>query len=255
LRSLDYLIQESNGKILDYQVRQSASEDMDLPLLNEQRKLENLGRRRGELEQEIRLERNLTISEPRWLGTAVVLSKHSIAPTTDPEQKEVGRVISEETPDYDTSTDQWTGDSGVDAERRAEIEAVGMQKAIEFEKEQGWAPEDVSAENLGFDIRSTLYEQDGSFVGIRYIEVKARAQSGAIRLSSNEWEKARHFGEKYWLYIITQSASDDPELNCIPHPAEQFQENEDIFATGFVIPEERWKRRTAHAVENTDAQD
>ena len=76
---------------------------------------------------------------------------------------------------------------------------------------------------------------------IRYIEVKARAQSGAIRLTANEWKKARRFGEKYWLYIVTEAGSQQPCLDCIPNPAEKFRLEEDIFITGFVIPEESWK--------------
>ncbi|MDY7079087.1 MAG: DUF3883 domain-containing protein [Chloroflexota bacterium] len=40
-------------------------------------------------------------------------------------------------------------------------------------------------------------------MSVRYIEVKDRARSGAIRLSANEWKKARHFGGKFWLYVVT----------------------------------------------------
>jgi hypothetical protein len=126
-------------------------------------------------------------------------------------------------------------------ERRAEVEAVGMQAALQYEREQGWLPEDVSAENLGFDIRSTLYGQDGSFVDIRYIEVKARAHSGAVRISSNEWKKARHFGDKFWLYIVVDAGSSSPDLYRIQNPGNQFKMEEDIFAAGFIIPEDKWK--------------
>ena len=73
LRSLDYLIQESNQKILDYQAREALGESVELPLLNEQRNLEKLNARREELEREIRLERNLTVGEPRFLGMAAVI--------------------------------------------------------------------------------------------------------------------------------------------------------------------------------------
>jgi hypothetical protein len=79
----------------------------------------------------------------------------------------------------------------------------------------------------------------------RYIEVKARARSGAIRLSSNEWKKARHFDDKFWLYIVTDAATDAPQLHCIQTPAVHFQMDEDIFATGFIIPEENWREKTS----------
>jgi len=113
-----------------------------------------------------------------------------------------------------------------------------------YEREQGWRPEDVSGENHGFDVRSTCYDEDGSFAGVRYIEVKARARSGAIRLSANEWKKARHFGDKYWLYIVTQAATGTPQLQRIQDPATKFQLGEDIFATGFIIHEENWREKT-----------
>ena len=142
---------------------------------------------------------------------------------------------------YEAGIERDAGESGVDAERRAEIEAVGMRVAMEYELSQGWVPEDVSSENHGFDVRSTLFDEDGSFIDIRYIEVKARAQTGAIRLSANEWKKARHFGEKFWLYIVTQAGSVGPELTRLIDPAEKFTVDLDIFSTGYIVPEENWK--------------
>jgi len=44
---------------------------------------------------------------------------------------------------------------------------------------------------------------------------KARARSEAIRLSANEWKKARHFGDKFWLYVVTEVITDDPQLHLI----------------------------------------
>jgi hypothetical protein len=46
-------------------------------------------------------------------------------------------------------------------------------------------------------MRSTRHGDDGAFGDIRYIQVKARAQSGAIRLPANEWKKARHFDDEF----------------------------------------------------------
>ena len=105
-------------------------------------------------------------------------------------------------------------------------------------------PEDVSGENHGFDLRSTQYNPDGTFADIRYIEVKARAQSGAIRLSANEWKKARHFDDTFWLYVVTEAGSDKPEFHRVQNPAAHFQMDEDIFAASFIIPEEKWRART-----------
>jgi SNF2 family DNA or RNA helicase len=242
LRSLDYLIQESNQKILDYQVRQTLGEQVELPLLNEQRNLEQLQQRRNDLEREINLERNLTVEEPRILGAAVVIPLMQ-PQVPDEEAKPVLRSAREDVPPEESYRLSTTTDESIDAERKVEIELVGMRVAMQYEHEQGWHPEDVAGENHGFDIRSTRFHEDGSFADIRYIEVKARAQSGAIRLSANEWKKARHFGEKFWLYVVTEAGTNAPQLHRIQNPATHFREGEDIFATGFVIPEEKWRSK------------
>jgi hypothetical protein len=270
LRSLDYLIQESNQKLLDYQMRQDLGEQMDMPILNERRNLEGLEGRRRDLEREIRLERNLTVGEPRIIGAAVVvplppapaeaLGETVVYPTT----AEAAHPAHETPASYETGPPQTDVGAPVSApsssagmSRDDAIEAVGMRVALEYERAQGWHPEDVAAEDLGFDVRSTLYGADPStgrrgeplepsgqvFAAIRYIEVKARAHSGAIRLTANEWKKARQFGAQYWLYVVTQAGTDAPALQRIQNPAAVFQIDEDIFATGFIIPEEKWQGR------------
>jgi SNF2 family DNA or RNA helicase len=242
LRSLDYLIQESNQKILDYQMRQAVGEAVDLPLLNEQRNLESLEMRRADLEREIRLERNLTVGEPRILGAAAVIP----LPELSERQREPGvetPQVKEKPRPEEMYKVKPTG-NGAGMVRDEEIEAAGMRAAMQYEREQGWQPEDVSGENHGFDVRSTCYNPDGTFADIRYIEVKARAQSGAIRLSANEWKKARHFDDKFWLYVVTDAGSDAPQLHRIQNPAAHFRMDEDIFATGFIIHEETWRKQT-----------
>jgi len=240
LRSLDYQIQESNQKILDYQLRLDSGDQVELPLLNEQRNLEQLQQRRLDLEEEIRLERNLTVSEPRILGAAVVAPLQLISDNT-PNDDEA--PFCEPGPGYEVSgEDEPTAGPGM--RRDDAIEAVGMAVAAQYERVHGWEPEDVSGENHGFDIRSIFYDIDGTLTDIRYIEVKARARTGAIRLSANEWKKARHFDDKYWLYIVIQAGTDSPELHRIHDPAAHFREGEDIHATGFIIAEANWLEQT-----------
>jgi hypothetical protein len=227
-------------ELLDYQMRQALGEQMDMPLLNEQRNLEQLQQRRAELEREIRLERNLMVGEPCILGAAVVLPTVA-GPKAEPEKV----VYQPRTPELVLiNAERGEYRVGAGMRRDEEVEAVGMQVAMCYEREQGRRPEDVSGENHGFDLRSTLYNDDGTFADIRYIEVKARAQSGDIRLSSNEWKKARHFDEKFWLYIVTRAASDAPQLHRTQNPVAHFRMDEDIFATGFIVPEEKWREKT-----------
>jgi hypothetical protein len=180
-----------------------------------------------------------SVIEPGIIGAAAVLPLAAPEPEAEPityEPHTSGPVLShDERAEYTT---------GAGMSRDEEIEAVGMQVTMDYEHEYGWRPEDVSGENHGFDVHSTCYDDDGSFADVRYIEVKARARSGAIRLSANEWKKARHFGDKFWLYIVTQAATDAPQLHPIQNPAAHFRMDEDIFAMGFIVPEERWRGRT-----------
>ncbi|MEP0548091.1 MAG: helicase-related protein [Rhodothermales bacterium] len=224
LRSLDVLVQESNGKIMEYEARQDAGDDVALPLGNEQRVLEKLRRRKEELEREIRLERNVIVDEPRVLGVAALVPMPVAAGGNEEEPEGEG------------------GASDLPMTRDDEIELVGMRVATEYEEAQGWTVEDVSAaKHGGFDLRSTCINEDGVIEGVRYIEVKARARTGAIRITRNEWMKARKYGEHYWLYVVTAAASDAPTLTRIADPASRFVEGEDIFATGFEIPEKKWR--------------
>lgn len=66
------------------------------------------------------------------------------------------------------------------------IETIGMQVALEHERRAGRIPHDISAEPLSYDIHSEA--PDGS---VRYIEVKARARTGPIALTPNEWLMAQ----------------------------------------------------------------
>jgi hypothetical protein len=92
-----------------------------------------------------------------------------------------------------------------------------MQVAMEYERQQGRTPVDVSAENRGYDIRSEA--PDGS---VRYIEVKARAYTGDLVLTPNEWTMAQRLGDEYWLYVVIDAAR-QPHLQCIQNPAQSLR--------------------------------
>jgi superfamily II DNA or RNA helicase len=159
LRSLEQMILESEAKLIDYETRRAKGENLpDVEVLNEQRRKEELHARKQALEEEIRRETSLLPSAPKVLGVVRVVPK----PATDE------AVRSD-----------------------AEIEAIGMQVAMEYEREKGRLPEDVSTQNLGYDIRSTSLSGE-----VRYIEVKARATTGAIVLTPNEWLMAQRLGER-----------------------------------------------------------
>jgi hypothetical protein len=118
-----------------------------------------------------------------------------------------------------------------------EIERIGMEVAIRYERKQGREPEDVSGENLGFDLRSTGPEGER-----RYIEVKARSETGAVALTQNEWFKAKRFKEDYFLYVVLNSAT-KPELIIVQNPAEELQPEERIEVVRYIVPMEELAKK------------
>lgn len=102
----------------------------------------------------------------------------------------------------------------------AESEAAAMAIAMEHERARGWEPTDVSAQKIGFDIRSlSPPDEKTGKREVRRIEVKGRKRGGAIRLTVNEWLKARQLASTYWLYVVWDPTSPDRQLVEIPDPA------------------------------------
>jgi len=200
IRSLQQLILQSESKLIDYETRRAKGEVIpEVTIVNERRNKEELKRKMEQLKKQIELEINLLPSPPKILGVAAVLPK---TPVDD--------VLRED----------------------REMEEIGMRVAMEFELAQGRSPEDVSAQNLGFDIRSKA--PDGSF---RYIEVKARAREGKIALTPNEWLMARRLGNEYWLYIVVNPKM--PELYTIQDPAGKLKPEEEVEVVRYIIKD--WK--------------
>lgn len=183
VRSLEIMILESDARLTDYEMRRARGEPLpEAEITNEQRRKEDLIARKQALETRIRQQTHLNIRTPEILAVARVIP----APSTV---------------------------AGVALHANAAIEAIGMQVAMNYERQHAREPEDVSAQNLGYDIRSRA--SDGA---LRYIEVKARAQTGPIVLTPNEWLMAQRLGEEYWLYIV-ENAADTPTIHCIQNPA------------------------------------
>ncbi len=203
VRSLQELILRSEEKLIQYETRRAKGEDIPEAVIQaERRRREEFERKRAELERRIEAETNLLLSPPKILGVAAVLPEVS-----ENELKE-----------------------------DKEIEEIGMRIAMEFELSQGREPEDVSLQNLGFDIKSKA--KDGSF---RYIEVKTRAREGKIALTPNEWLMANRLGDEYWLYVVVNAAT-KPELYIIQNPASKLKPNEEVDIVRYIVDKESWKR-------------
>ncbi len=99
--------------------------------------------------------------------------------------------------------------------RDDEIERIAMDKAVEHERSRGWQPEDVSAEDRGFDILS----RNPVSGDVRFIEVKGRAAIGEIAHTKNEYETASRLRKDFWLYVVFNCAF-TPELHLIQDPVQ-----------------------------------
>ena len=203
LRSLDRLLADSEAKLLDLETRRAKGEAIPEPtILNERRRKEELEEKKRRLEEAIRAETNLLLSSPKLVGAFAVLP----APAPD-------ELVESE-----------------------EVERIGMEVAMAYERQAGRLPEDVSAEKVGYDIRSAL--PDGS--EMRYIEVKARAGTGKIALTQNEWFAAQRLGDEYWLYVVVDAAT-QPALYLIQDPAAHLEPEEVVQVVRYVVAQEQWQ--------------
>ncbi len=191
LESLRYLISELDRELIHLQARALEGEEVQLPIRNKQQQKERYLQAMRELKAQLERETQLTLETPKFLSALRVL------PMLEAPGKGTGQA------EMHTS---------------AEIERVGMEVAMRYERAQGRRPQDVAAENLGYDIRST----DAEGHPLRYIEVKARAGVGRIALTQNEWFTAQRLGEDFYLYVVFNAAT-DPRLYIIHHPAQHLE--------------------------------
>ena len=102
---------------------------------------------------------------------------------------------------------------GVPMRRDDEVERIAMSVTMRYERSRGWTPYDVSQDGEHYDIRSESPAGE-----LRFIEVKGRAQTGAIMLTGPEVDKLRQLGERAYLYIVTDCRGERPRLRVIRDP-------------------------------------
>lgn len=122
--------------------------------------------------------------------------------------------------------------------RDDEVEAIAMQVAMDYERKNGRNPEDVSKENVGYDIRSIA--PDGTK---RYIEVKGRAATDGVMLSENEMNRLAQLGTRAWLYIVTE-CKENPKLHIINNPANTMNFERKVKGIQFFLPLFEWQSKT-----------
>ena len=119
--------------------------------------------------------------------------------------------------------------------RDDEVEATAMQTAISYEQAHGRAVEDVSRDNVGYDLKSI--DAQGQK---RYIEVKGRAGTDGVMLSENEMNRLNQLGTRAWLYIVTNCKT-QPQLNIINDPARRMRFEQKTKGIQFYLPLEEWQ--------------
>lgn len=122
--------------------------------------------------------------------------------------------------------------------RDDEAEAVAMQTAMAYERQAGWTPTDVSANNEGYDVRSVSPE------GIkRYIEVKGRSGAdGSVMLTENEMNRLAQLTDAAWLYIVIGCKS-TPQLYRIQNPAKHLKFELRSKGVQYFLPMAEWKSK------------
>ena len=173
VKSLDMLVVKLDGDLITLFDRKARGENVDLVLRNKEEQKKKYEDAKKELEDILEKERNLTMSTPKFIG--------------------IVRVVPSPCIEDAMKTDK-------------EVERQAMDVAIKYEIGEGRFPEDISSEDLGFDIRS----RDINGKVVRYIEVKGRAGTGAVALTQNEWFKAQRLNKDYYLYAIMNTGTDKP---------------------------------------------
>jgi len=121
--------------------------------------------------------------------------------------------------------------------RDDEAELIAMETAMNYEKGDGWIPEDVSKNNEGYDIKSINKD-----LLKRYIEVKGRSATGGIMLSENEMNRLNQLGETAWLYLVMNCKS-KPELFRIQNPVKNLKFEEKTKGIQFFLSLDEWKNK------------
>ncbi len=164
IQSLERMIREHDADLQRLRKRKAMGENMDIAIRNKEETQRQYVDRKDALAELIKQEKSLTVGAPKFLGMVRVV-----------QPGKVSDVMRE----------------------NAESEEIAMAVAMEFERAHGRKPEDVSGVlGLGYDIKSV----DGK--NVRYIEVKGRHGEGMVALTRNEWFKARHLAEDYYLYVV-----------------------------------------------------
>lgn len=125
------------------------------------------------------------------------------------------------------------------------VDKAGINHVLEFEVNNGRLPSVMPHHHPGYDIE--VKDRDAKIV--RYIEVKSLSgdwgMDGAA-LTKPQFEKAKEFGDKYWLYVVERAQREDYKIHPIRSPAQRV--NQFIYDDG-------WKNLASKKVESLHEQE
>jgi len=192
--SLDELInraQLSLGDLINKQAAGDSTPGLAGNIAQAESHLDELNLRLETRKKELEMERHCTIEDLQYLGRAWVL------PHPERNAPAIASMVRDE-----------------------ETERLAVECAMRYERERGWEPESVEAENRGYDVlsRKPHPTEPGVFVAARFIEVKGRSTVAEIALTTNEYRTAQRLGDDYWLYAVFDCGS-SPKINTVQNPA------------------------------------
>ena len=200
ITSLERLILNLDSELLDLAIKSGNGEDVKRLVQNKTEQKDRYEEQKKKLEESFQREVTLVRKPPVFTGAI------RVRPAIEANETEIPMP------------------------NRLEIEQIGMEHATRHEEAQGHTVTDVSAESLGFDLRSKT--RDGK---VRCIEVKARSDRVPVVLTSNEWFRAKQLKNDYFLYVVLNAAT-QPELYVIQNPAQQVSTVRQVTEVRYQVP-------------------
>lgn len=165
---------------------------------NARQRADRLQERLKKRMEELELELKISARPPHVLGGALIVPAGFFEKRSRPE------TIHEEPPPYGLNN--------------SEIEHLAMDRVMAFEREQGFEPRDVSAENRGYDIES----RDPHTGNLRFIEVKGRVCGAEIiTVTKNEILTGLNRPDAYILAIVLVEGGAPESPVYLPSPFSQ----------------------------------
>ena len=208
------LILELQGELSKLQQASLFGEENTEERSRLQERIEVLRRRKADRLRELELMLNLTANLPEVLTQALVVPAPVATLDEEPEPSR-----------------------GFPMRRDDEVEAIAMDVSMRYERSRGWTPHDVSDEGEHYDVRSESPSGD-----LRFIEVKGRAQSGAIVITGPELDKLEQLGPRAWLYVVTFCKGERPRLRIIQDPVSKLHPAMLYRQVQYLVEEADWRQ-------------